>query len=130
MVLIWPLLNLLNNSIMKEYNFDAKGERIGRLATKIAVVLMGKDDPNYAPNKVAEVKVLVENASQLDISEKKKDEKIYDHYSGYPGGRKEIPLRRLIEKKGYGAPLKNAVYGMLPKNKLRDLMMKNLTINE
>ena len=115
---------------MKEYKFDAKGEKIGRLASQIATVLMGKDDPNYAPNKVADVKVLVENASQLDISEKKKDEEIYDRYSGYPGGRKEISLRKLIEKKGYGEPLKNAIYGMLPKNKLRDLMMKNLTINE
>jgi large subunit ribosomal protein L13 len=115
---------------MKEYNFDAKDKKIGRLASEIAVVLMGKDDPNYAPNKVADVKVLVENASQLDISDKKMEQKIYDHYSGYPGGRKEIPLKRLIEKKGYGEPLRNAVYGMLPKNKLRDLMMKNLTINE
>ena len=115
---------------MKEYNFDAKGKKLGRLASQIAIILMGKDDPNFAPNKVASVKVMVENASKMDISEKKKEKKIYDHYSGYPGGRKEIPLKRLIEKKGYAAPLRNAVYGMLPKNKLRDLMMKNLEIKE
>jgi large subunit ribosomal protein L13 len=114
----------------KQYTFDAKDQKLGRLATQIAVALMGKNDPNYAANVVADVKVLIENASQLDISEKKMDQKIYDHYSGYPGGRKEIPLRRLIEKKGYAAPLENAVAGMLPKNKLRDLLMKNLTINE
>lgn len=113
-----------------KYNFDAKDKKIGRLATEIAVVLMGKDSPNYSPNIVADVRVIVDNASGLDISEKKKDEKIYDHYSGYSGGRKEIPLRRLIETKGYAAPLKNAVYGMLPKNKLRDLLIKNLEINE
>jgi large subunit ribosomal protein L13 len=113
-----------------KYNFDAKDKKLGRLATEIAVVLMGKDSPNYSANVVADVNVIIDNASQLDISEKKKDEKIYDHYSGYPGGRKEIPLRRLIEKKGYAAPLKNAIYGMLPKNKLRDRLMKNLTINE
>jgi large subunit ribosomal protein L13 len=113
-----------------KHNFDAKDKKMGRLATEIAVVLMGKDSPSFSPNTVADVKVVVDNASFLDISEKKKDEKIYDHYSGYPGGRKEIPLRRLIERKGYAAPLKNAVYGMLPKNKLRDLLMKNLEINE
>lgn len=113
-----------------KYNFDAKDKKIGRLATQIAVALMGKNTPDYSPNTVADVKVVVSNASRLDISEKKKDEKIYDHYSGYPGGRKEIPLRRLIEKKGYTAPLKNAVYGMLPKNKLRDALIKNLEINE
>lgn len=113
-----------------KYNFDAKDKKLGRLATEIAVVLMGKDSPNYSANVVADVNVIIDNASKLDISEKKKDEKIYDHYSGYPGGRKEIPLRRLIEKKGYAAPLKNAIYGMLPKNKLRDRLMKNLIINE
>jgi large subunit ribosomal protein L13 len=113
-----------------KYNFDAKNKKIGRLATEVAVALMGKNMPDFSPNTVADVQVVVDNAKLLDISEKKKDEKIYDHYSGYPGGRKEIPLRRLIEKKGYSAPLKNAVYGMLPKNKLRDVLMKNLIINE
>ncbi len=127
----WQLLSLLiKKSIMKEYNFDAKDKKLGRLASEIAVVLMGKNDPNFAPNVVAKVKVLVENASQMDISEKKKAEKVYDHYSGYPGGRKEISLKALIEKKGYGEPLKNAIYGMLPKNKLRDQIMKNLEIKE
>lgn len=115
---------------MKEFNFNAKGKKIGRLASEVAVILMGKNNVDYAANKVADIKVLIENSSQLDISEKKKDEKIYDHYSGYPGGRKEISLRRLIEKKGYAEPLKNAIYGMLPKNKLRDKIMKNLKINK
>ncbi len=114
----------------REYTIDAKDKKIGRLASEIAVILMGKDDAKYAPNVVADVKVLIENSSKLDISEKKMDQKIYDHYSGYPGGRKEITLRKLIEKKGYAAPLENAIYGMLPKNKLRDLLMKNLIINQ
>ncbi|MCK5589073.1 MAG: 50S ribosomal protein L13 [Candidatus Pacebacteria bacterium] len=115
---------------MKEYKFDLTDKRIGRIATEIAVVLMGKNLPDYAPNVVAKVKVLVENASKLDICEKKKNSKVYDHYSGYPGGRKEILLKDLIEKKGYSEVLKNAVYGMLPKNKLRDQLMKNLIIKE
>lgn len=115
---------------MEKYKFDAKGEKIGRLASKLAIVLMGKNSPNYAPNKIADVTVIVDNVSLMDISEKKRKEKIYDHYSGYPGGRKEITLERLIEKKGYAQPLKNAIHGMLPKNKSRDLLMKNLKINE
>ena len=115
---------------MKEYNFDAKDKKLGRLATEIAVALMGKDDPSFAKNVVADVKVTVKNASLMDISEKKKSTKVYDSYSGYPGGRKEIVAKKLIEKKGYGELIRNAVWGMLPKNKLRSRMMKNLEISE
>lgn len=115
---------------MKEINFDAKDKKLGRLASELAVVLMGKDEPEYAANKVAAVKVLVKNVSLLNITEKKMSEKIYDSYSGYPGGRKEVAMKKLIEKKGYTPVLENAVFGMLPKNKLRALMMKNLIITE
>ena len=115
---------------MKTYNLDLTGKKMGRVASEIAVLLMGKDDPNFAPNKVADVEITLENASKMDIAQKKLDSKIYDHYSGYPGGRKEIVMKALIAKKGYGEALKNAVYGMLPKNKLRDRLMKNLIINE
>ncbi len=115
---------------MKTYNLDVTGKKLGRVATEIAIILMGKKLPDYAPNVVADVEVIVENVSALDISEKKKNSKIYDHYSGYPGGRKEILLKDLIAKKGYSEVLKNAVYGMLPKNKLRPLLMKKLIIKE
>jgi len=115
---------------MKEYTFDATEQKLGRLATQIAIVLMGKDQPDFARNKVAEVKVTVENASKMAISDKKKKQKTYDRYSGYPGGRKVINLEKLIADKGYGEALKNAVYGMLPKNKLRSRMIKNLIVNE
>jgi len=115
---------------MKEYNFDLTGKKLGRVATEIAVILMGKDSPDYAPNKIANVVINIENASKLDVSEKKLDSKIYDHYSGYPGGRKEITMRLLVAKKGYGEALKNAIYGMLPKNKLRSQLIKKLVIKE
>ena len=111
---------------MKKYNLDLTGKKLGRVATEIAVLLMGKNDPNFAPNKVADFEVIVENASKMDISQKKLDTKIYDHYSGYPGGRKEVVMKALIAKKGYGEVLKNAVNGMLPKNKLRSILMKKL----
>ncbi|EFK96057.1 50S ribosomal protein L13 [sediment metagenome] len=115
---------------MREYNFDAKGKKLGRLATELSVVLMGKDEADFAPNKVADVKVIVNNASQLDINDKKMDSKIYDTYSGYPSGRKEFTMRKLIADKGFEAVIKNAVNGMLPKNKLRDKVMKNLIVND
>jgi len=115
---------------MREYNFDATGKKLGRLASEIAVVLMGKDEVDYAPNKVANVKVIVNNASKMDVDDKKLDSKIYDTYSGYPGGRKEFSLRKLVADKGWDAAIRNAVYGMLPKNKLRDRMIKNLIVND
>lgn len=115
---------------MKKINLDAKEKKLGRLASEIAVILMGKDEPDYTPNKVATVQVLVKNASLLDISKRKLDGKIYDSFSGYPGGRKEVLMRKLIEKGGYKIVLRNAVFGMLPKNKLRALTIKHLIIEE
>ncbi|HIP21866.1 MAG TPA: hypothetical protein EYG72_02885 [Candidatus Pacebacteria bacterium] len=85
---------------MREYNFDATGKKLGRLSSELAVVLMGKDEPDFAPNTVANVKVTVDNASKMDIDDKKMDSKIYDRYSGYPGGRKEFTMRKLVADKG------------------------------
>ncbi len=75
-------------------------------------------------------KVIVSNASKMAISEKKMAEKKYSQFSGYPGGLKMVSMPRMIEKKGYGEVLRNAVYGMIPANKLRKQIMKNLIISE
>ncbi|MFQ5662062.1 MAG: uL13 family ribosomal protein, partial [Candidatus Paceibacteria bacterium] len=83
-----------------------------------------------ARNKVSETEVKITNASKLEISEGKKQGKVYTHYTGYPGGLRETKMGKLIEKKGYGEVIKKAVYGMLPGNKLRSEMMKHLTIEE
>jgi len=112
------------------HTIDAKGERLGRLATKVAVILMGKDRVDYARNQVADVTVTVENASKLDISDDRLDNKEYDRHSGYPGGRKVETARNVVEKKGYGELIRRAVRGMLPDNKLKDPTMKNLIITE
>jgi large subunit ribosomal protein L13 len=85
---------------------------------------------DFARNQVADVSVTVENASKLDISDDRLDNKIYDRHSGYPGGRKEETAREVVEKKGYGELIRRAVRGMLPDNKLKDPTMKNLTITE
>jgi len=108
----------------------ASGEILGRLATRVATTLMGKDRVDFARNQVADVSVTVENASKLDISDDRLDNKIYDRHSGYPGGRKEETAREVVEKKGYGELIRRAVRGMLPDNKLKDPTMKNLTITE
>ncbi len=111
-----------------EYNIDAKGKKLGRLASEVAILLMGKNLPDFQKNEVADVKVNIENSSELDIDNKKLDNKEYQRYSGYPGGRKVRKMKEVIAKKGYGEVVEKAVYGMLPANKLRAKIMKNLII--
>ncbi len=114
----------------EKITISATGKRLGCLATEIANMLNGKHTPEYTPNKTPNILVEVANASQMQITEKKKNNKIYERYTGYFGGRKEITLAQLIEKKGYSEALRKAVYGMLPNNRLRKTKMKKLQINE
>ncbi|MEZ4211001.1 MAG: 50S ribosomal protein L13 [Candidatus Paceibacterota bacterium] len=113
-----------------EYKIDAENKKIGRISSEIATILMGKNTPDFEKHKIAGNTVVVFNASKLSIDPKKLEEKEYERYSGYPGGLKFDTLSKLIEKKGYGEVLRNAVHGMLPANKLRAKLMKNLIINE
>lgn len=113
-----------------QHTINAENKKIGRIASDIAMILMGKTDPNFTKNTVSPNTVLVTNASKLSIDPRKLTEKEYERYSGYPGGFKTDTLEHLIEKKGYGEVLRNAVYGMLPANKLRGELMKQLTITE
>ena len=109
---------------------DAKNEKIGRLASKVAALLRGKDLPSFAKNVVPSVTVHVENASLLKLTDKKKRNVKYRSYTGYPGGLKEQSLGELITKKGIEEVLRKAVYGMLPGNKLRSRIIKNLHITK
>lgn len=113
-----------------EHTIDATGQKIGRIATKAAVLLRGKDTAEFQRNVVPSVKVKIENASKLSIAPAKMVDKKYKRYSGYPGGLKHTTMERTIEKHGYREVLKKAVYGMLPANKLRAVFMKNLIITE
>ena len=114
----------------EKISINAAGKRLGILATEIANMLNGKHTPEYAPNTVPNIMVEVSNAAQMQITEKKKVNKVYERYTGYFGGRKEATLAELIEKKGYSEALRKAVYGMLPGNRLRKVKMKKLQINE
>jgi large subunit ribosomal protein L13 len=106
---------------------DAKNRILGRLATRIAKILQGKHKPTYSPNFLCGDKVVVINAKYIKVTGKKREDKIYDKYSGYPGGRKEITFKRLMEKNP-SKILYLAVKGMLPKNKLGKLMLRSLKI--
>ncbi len=113
-----------------KHTIDAQGKSLGRIASQAAVILMGKNEPSYEPNKIPNVKVEIINASKTKISEQKLDEKLYERYSGRPGGFTEDKMAAVIKKKGYKEIYELAVYGMLPGNKLRPRMMKNLIVTE
>lgn len=114
---------------MKKHTIDATGKTIGRVATQAAVFLRGKDSPAFERHKLSDAKVEIINASKLSISDKKMKQKTYRTYSGYPGGLKERTLEDVITKKGIAEVLTTAITRMLPRNRLRPHMMKNLTIS-
>lgn len=113
-----------------EYTIDTANKALGRSAAEAAHILMGKNTTKYARNKVPAVKVFVKNASQIKITSKKLDEMVFRHHTGYRGGLKEMNLDRFIKEKGYKELFRHTVNGMLPKNKLRAEMIKNLYVTE
>ena len=115
---------------MKEYTIDATGKKIGRVASEAAVILMGKMDPSFENHMAADVKLTITNAGKLSIDPKKMEEMQYPMFSGYPGGLRFDSLAKVIEKKGCREVLTRAVKGMIPNNKLRAVIMKNLTVTE
>lgn len=115
---------------MKKHVIDAKGRVPGRVATEVATILMGKNRADFARNKIPDVEVEVVSSSQMSLSPKKLKEKMYYTHSGYPGNLKTRSQAQILATKGAREILRRAVYGMLPKNKLRPRMMKNLSIKE
>ena len=107
---------------------NAENKSLGRVATEAAMALMGKDNVNYQPNVVADILVVIENASKTKITDKKKKEKEYAKYSGYPGGLKFEKLEKIISEKGYSEVYQRAIKGMLPANRLRSKRLKNLQV--
>ncbi|MDP3735075.1 MAG: uL13 family ribosomal protein [bacterium] len=114
------------------YTIDARAQRLGRVAADAARVLMGKHTPHYERNRINGQRVRIEHAAALQIDERKKKHTIYSRHSGYPGSLKRVTLAAIETKRGreraYSEALRRAVYGMLPKNKLRPRMMKRLEI--
>lgn len=113
-----------------KYTLDAENKKIGRIATQAAVYLMGKNQNDFTKNNVADVKVEIKNASKVSVNQTKFETKTYSRYSGYPGGLRQPTMEQVVAKKGFSEVIKEAVSGMLPKNKLRSRMLKNLIITE
>ncbi len=109
------------------YQVDASGRTLGRLATRVAMVLMGKDRPDYTPNSDTGAFVVVTNAEKVEVTGRKRQQKVYQRYSGYPGGRKEIPFEEMIDRHP-DRVIREAVRRMLPKNKLGKEMLKKLKV--
>jgi len=119
-----------NEEILKDrkwYLVDASGYVLGRLATNVAKILRGKNKPNFAPHQDVGDFVVVINADKVQLTGNKKDQKIYFRHSGYPGGAKEIPFRRMLVKKPEFI-IEQAVRLMLPKNVLGRKMIKKLKV--
>lgn len=113
-----------------KYVIDATNKKLGRVASEAAAILNGKNSTDFSRNTVTHSTVVITNASKADISEKKLLQKKYVRYSGYPGGLRSPSMKNVIDKKGYEEIFTLAVYGMIPSNKLRSKIMKNLTVKE
>ena len=112
------------------HKIDASDQVLGRVASAAAKALMGKNSPDYSANKVSNVRVYIENAGKTKMSARRMEETLHEKYSGYPGGLRFSTNAEIIKKKGWKGLYELAVFGMLPANKLRPLMMKRLTITE
>jgi len=106
---------------------DAKDQVLGRLATKVARMLIGKDKPSFTPYLDSGDHVVVINADQIKMTGNKIEQKMYYSHSGYPGGLKEVPAKRVRQAKPEWV-VREAVLGMLPKNKLRARRAKKLRV--
>lgn len=106
---------------------DANEQVLGRLATRVARLLIGKDKPDFTPHLDCGDHVIVINAERVRLTGNKIEQKVYHRHSGYPGGLKEISVRALLQRRPEEV-VREAVVGMLPKNKLRARRAKKLRV--
>jgi len=111
----------------RHYVVDAEGQVLGRLATRIASVLRGKNKVNFSPHLDVGDFVIVVNAEKIELTGNKMDQKSYFRHSQYPGGEKHTSVRRMLETRPERV-IRLAVRGMLPKNKLGRKMLKKLRV--
>ncbi len=107
---------------------DAEGHNLGRLATKVAMLLRGKYKPNYTPHVDCGDNVIVINAEKINLTGNKLEDKTYIRYTGYPGGQRSLTAKQ-IQAKNPAILIEKAVKGMLPKNKLGAQLFRNLSVN-
>jgi large subunit ribosomal protein L13 len=121
---------LTKNKKTEMKTIDASGRTLGRVASEVAMSLMGKTKATFERNKYSGFPVKVINASKIKITEKKLEEIYHTRYSGIPGGLRVLSGTETMEKQGLKELVKLATYQMLPGNKLRRVMMKHLTIED
>ncbi len=109
------------------YVIDAEGQTLGRIATKIASILRGKNKPYFATNLDCGDYVVVINAEKVGVTGTKADSKVYQNYSGYPSGLREVSFKKMLDSKPEEI-IRSAVKGMLPKNTLGRQMFKKLKV--
>lgn len=115
-------------TVNKEWlHVDAEGQKLGRLASKVAKLLRGKYKTNYTPHVDCGDNVVITNAAAIDLSGNKWNDKTYIRHTGYPGGQREISAIQLKEKDATRI-IEKAVKGMLPKNKLGADLFRNLRV--
>lgn len=106
---------------------DAEGQILGRLATVVAEILRGKHNPKYAPHIDVGDHVIIINASKIEVTGKRLDQKVYYRHSGYMGGLKETTMRKLMDERPEEV-VRRAVKGMMPKTKMGRSQLKKLRI--
>jgi|TARA_B110000438_G_C15610970_1_gene562166 large subunit ribosomal protein L13 len=106
---------------------DAEGQTLGRLASKVAILLRGKHKPNFTPHVDCGDNVVVINASKVNLTGKKWEDKTYIRYTGYPGGQRTLTANQLFDKNP-STIIEKSVKGMLPKNKLGATLFRNLHV--
>lgn len=111
----------------KEYQIDASGKILGRVAVQAANFLRGKNSPKFLPRITPENIVTITNTDKIRVTGKKMNQKSYFRHSSYPGGLKEEALWKIFERDSREV-VKRAVYGMLPRNRTRDKIIKNLKL--
>ncbi len=121
-------MKIKSKNTREEKVVDASGRTLGRVASEVAMSLMGKTKPTFERNIYSGLPVKVVNASKLSITAKKLDQIYHTRYSGIPGGLRILKGTETAEKKGLKELIRLATYQMLPDNKLRREMMKHLTI--
>lgn len=118
----------MTNEIKREHQeIDAENLAPGRVAAKVVTMLRGKNKPDFTPHIDGGDFVTVLNAKKVKFTGRKLVQKDYRHHSMHPGGLKTVSMKKVFEKDPTDV-IRRAVYGMLPKNRLRDEMMKRLTI--
>jgi large subunit ribosomal protein L13 len=116
------------NGIEREWHvIDAQDVVLGKLASKAAMLLMGKTKPSYTPFLDTGDHVIVINAAKVKVTGRKESDKVYRHFTGYPGGLVEKSLKRVREEKPVRL-VEDAIFGMLPKTKLGKQMYRKLKV--